>query len=423
LTTTIHFQSIEARHRIINQFCKLIATSAIASTLLYVYLQIHVLAAATVMVAGLFLFFVYLNKRGNFKISRAAIVITTNLGITFFSFYLGFESGIYFYLFVAPLLLYLLFDFSEKRSILFFLFMYIATFILIHTDQNPFSAFTANADPSHLRFIYSFNFCVTLALCFGLVTYFAGNNKKYILSLTDHQELLVKEIELRTKNEELVKKSLHEREILLAEIHHRVRNNLAIISGLINIQADNLKEEKSKEIFEETKNRIYAMALIHTLLYQNKSFADIDFSQYVEMFCANIQKSYERQPEITIENSIEKVAFDINTAIPLAMIINELVTNAYKHAFKDQHQGKITIQLRATGKDQYEMCVSDNGAGMDRDLHQLTDHGIGLDIVRSLTDQIDGKMRYVNEKGSRFTIVFPLPEQSKKALTQAHDHN
>lgn len=405
MNQTIHLQSIESRQRIINQFCKLISASALASAALYFYLQIHVLTAATLLVAALFLFFVYLNKTGSFKISRAAIVVTTNLGIIFFSFYLGFDSGIYFYLFVAPLLLYLLFDFSEKRSILFFLFMYISTFIIIHTDQNPFPGFTANTDPTHLKFVYSFNFCVALALCFGLVTYFAGNNKKYILSLTDHQELLLKEIDLRTKNEELVKKSLHEREILLAEVHHRVRNNLAIISGLINLQANNLKEEKSREIFEDTKNRVYAMALIHTLLYQNKSFAEIDFSQYIKMFCGNIQNSYQTRSKVTLETHIENVFFDINTAIPIAMIINELVTNSFKHAFKDRPSGKIRISLRRPGNDQYEVCVSDNGVGIEKDITALTSQGIGLDIVRSLTDQIDGKLN--NKEGSHFTLIFP----------------
>jgi two-component sensor histidine kinase len=311
-----------------------------------------------------------------------------------------------------------LFDFSEKRAILFFLFMYIATFILIHTDQNPFPGFTANADPGQIKFIYSFNFCIALVLCFGLVTYFAGNNKKYILSLTDHQEQLVKEIELRTKNEELVKKSLHEREILLAEIHHRVRNNLAIISGLINIQANSLKEEKSKEIFEETKNRIYAMALIHTLLYQNKSFADIDFSQYIDLFCGNIQKSYHTHSGVTIEKNIEKVDFDINTAIPLAMIINELVTNSFKHAFKDQSKGKITINLKKAGDDQFKICISDDGPGIDKDINSLLSEGIGLDIVRSLTEQIDGQLHYTNEHGSNFTVTFPSTAPRVTSPTQ-----
>ncbi len=408
---TMHIQSIEAREKIINQFCKLIAVSAIVSALIYIYLEIHILAVATSFIATLFLFFVYLNKKGYFKLSRAVIIVITNAGIIFFSFYLGFNSGIYLYLFVAPLLIYLLFDFNEKKSIICFLLMYITTFILIYFYQNVFSPRASILTPMLIKFLYSFNFCVTLILSFGLVTYFAGNNSKYILSLTNQQELLLKEVDLRNKGEELLKKSLTEREILLAEIHHRVKNNLAIVSALINMQIENLQEEKSKQIFEETRNRIYAMSLIHNLLYQNKSFASIDFEQYVAVFCNNISESYQLQSRISIEHKIEHAIIDINTAIPLALILNELITNSFKHAFTGQSTGKITIELKTKENRYYQFSISDSGVGMDEE--KIRESTQGMNIVMSLIEQVGGELKYQNDNGCKFIITLPISEKDK----------
>lgn len=402
----IHIQSEEAREKTINRFCILIATSSVPSVFIYIYLQIHVLAIATGFVAMLFLFFIYLNKKNYLKVSRAAIVITTNIGILFFSLYLGYESGIYLYLFVAPLLIYLLFDFNEKRLTIIFLLSYLVTFIIIYLNQKTSFTIADQLPPATIKFIYSFNFCSAFILCFGLITHFANNNNKYISNLIKHQQLLENEVNLRNKSEELVKKSLNEREVLLAEIHHRVKNNLAIISALINMQIDNLKDDHSKQIFESTKNRIYAMALIHNLLYQNNSFSKIDFVQYVNTFCQNISSSYQVRSDIVIEQQIDNVEIDIKIAIPLALIFNELITNSLKHAFQDQNTGTITVGLTNIESKYYKFWVSDSGIGMKEDV--LDTNSMGIDIIKSLVEQIDGKISYVKNNGSNFTIILPI---------------
>jgi two-component sensor histidine kinase len=401
---TLHIQSRESREKIINRFCCLIAIPSVVCVFIYLYLQVYVLAAATGFVAALFLFFVYLNKKGHFGVSRTTIILITNIGVLFFSVYLGYNSGIYLYLFVAPMLIYLLFDFSEKKLIIIFIFLYLLTFILIYTYQKYFPPLNDKLSPEAIKFIFSFNFCTALVFCFGLVTYFANNNNKYISSLIEQQELLEQEVYLRNRSEELVKKSLNEREVLLAEVHHRVKNNLAIISGLINMQIGNLKEDSSKEIFEETKNRIYAMSLIHNLLYKSKSFSSIDFNQYIKLFCDNISQSYKTRTDITVEQFIDDCDINIKTAIPVALMLNELITNSYKHAFKNQ-SGTISISLKNSVDKQYIFRISDNGAGMDEKV--LSGNSIGMDIIKALAEQIDGKLMYEKNNGSHFTITIP----------------
>lgn len=406
---TIHIQSIEAREKTINRFCKLTAASALPSVFIYIYLKIYLLAAVCGIIGLLFVLFVYLNNNKQSKISRVAIILTTNFGVLFFSMYLGYDSGIYLYLFVAPLLIYLLYDFNDKKITFSFLALYLITFIIIFFNPKPFFSISDKLNPSIIEFIYSFNFCSAFILCFGLITYFANNNYRYIANINKQRSLLEQEVSLRNKSEELLRKSLNEREVLLAEIHHRVKNNLAIISALINLQKDNLKDNASKQMFDETRNRIYAMSLIHNLLYQNNSFAKIDFSEYVKKFCENLTSSFDIKTNISFEQKIENVSMDLKVAVPLGLILNELVTNSIKHAFKNQDHGKITIGLMWLNDDQYKFWVSDSGVGIE-DAALVSGNSMGMGIVTSLVEQIEGTLSYERNNGSTFTIILTIPK-------------
>jgi PAS domain S-box-containing protein len=221
------------------------------------------------------------------------------------------------------------------------------------------------------------------------------NEKFYSIRLTDVSEKRIAKQKLEIE--------LKEKELLLAEIHHRVKNNLAIISALINLQIEDLKDEQSKKIFEETKDRIYSMSLIHNQLYQNKSFERIEFAQYVSNFCSYLSKSYCTKCIIEIVERTEKLHLDIKTAIPCALILNELVTNSFKHAFNNQVNGKIEVGLKKENG-AFVFWVSDTGSGMDS--AQLASNSMGMNLVTSLVEQIDGKLDYRNEKGSHFLITF-----------------
>lgn len=213
----------------------------------------------------------------------------------------------------------------------------------------------------------------------------------------------ITDISDQKKIKEQTETSLREKELLLAEIHHRVKNNLAIISALINLQIDNLKDNESKVIFEETKDRIYSMALIHNELYLNKSFAQIEFSHYINIFCAYLSKSYQTNVNIQIIEKTEKVFLNIKTAIPCALMLNELITNSFKHAFKNRATGFIEIGLKKEGSEVF-FWVADNGPGMDKKLLQST--SMGMSLVTSLAEQIEGQLSYENISGSRFQVKF-----------------
>lgn len=402
---TIHVQSQEAREKITDVFCRLIALSSVFSVVLYSFLQIYALALSTAVIGLLFFLFTYLNKKKLYAISREAIIVTTNLGIVFFSMYLGFDSGIYLYLFVAPLLVYLLVDFKEFKRILFYLLFYLSSFCVIYILKHYQIQLLEGLELKHLDYIYFFNFCSAFIICFGLILYFATNNYNYIQNLKRHKELLANEVQLRTESEDLLKKSIKERELLLSEVHHRVKNNLSIISAFINMQLEHLEDDRDKEIFDQTKDRIYTMALIHNMLYQNGTLSNIDFKEYSERFCQYLQNTLFQDNEIKIKREIEAITMPIDTAIPLAMILNELVSNAYKHAFVGRDKGSIVVGLKRNDDNSLLFWVKDNGIGADHEI--LESPTTGMTIVVSLVDQIEGTLEYRSHRGSLFSVLIP----------------
>lgn len=404
----VHLQSKEARVKVINQFCRIITVFSFLFTLIYLYLNIHVLSFLCGTVSALFLIFIFLNKKGFYKISSAAIIVTTNLGVIAFSLILGFNSGIYMYLFAAPLITYLLYDFQETKTLIAVFICYVLTFFVVYYfNEERFPPIYVLSDKM-LTVVNIYNMCAAFVLSFGIITYFVSNNERYIRRLKEQQATLKEEVQLRIESESQLKKSLRDREILLSEIHHRVKNNLAVISALLNLQVDRVKDfsvNDIKAVFRETSNRIFAMSLIHNLLYQNKSLANIDLEKFIHSLCLNIEKSYPRKEKIEIKIIIsDSCSVNLHTAVPLALILNELITNSFKHAFDLDERGTIRIELQPTKKNHYLFTISDNGKGME--VADLTKDSIGMTIVHSLVEQIEGTLTYEKKDGSRFGIEF-----------------
>jgi len=217
----------------------------------------------------------------------------------------------------------------------------------------------------------------------------------------------------RKQNEEQIKASLNEKEILLKEIHHRVKNNLQVIISLLNLQANTISNEEIKEIFEESQDRIKAMAIIHEKLYQSKNFEEIDFAGYIKNLTDYLLHSYNIQGKnVSIQTDSENIPVDIDMAVPLGLIINELVTNAFKYAFKNKTQGKITVGLHNNGKDHLILEVADNGIGISPDINYRNTNSLGLQLVCSLTQQIEGTIELKNDNGTSFCITFPYKKKN-----------
>jgi PAS domain S-box-containing protein len=211
----------------------------------------------------------------------------------------------------------------------------------------------------------------------------------------------------RRRSEEAIEASLREKEILLKEIHHRVKNNLQVIVSLLNLQASHTDDRRIADVFHESKNRIYTMALVHETLYRSNDFSRIKFSEYVKSMTRHILRSHSSAGPVEIDYDLDDVFLGLTSAIPCALILNELVTNALKHAFPDGRTGRIGIFLKPLRGGGHELKVMDDGIGLPHHLDVETTPTMGLSLVRILTSQLAGKLKVTRAGGTSFLIRFP----------------
>lgn len=203
--------------------------------------------------------------------------------------------------------------------------------------------------------------------------------------------------------EENLRRSLSEKEILLREVHHRVKNNLQIISSLLNLQSLGTEGEEVRDVLMESQGRIKVMAMIHEHLYRSESLASINFRDYVERLVEDIIISHGTGIRKVIE--VDDIKPDIDTAIPLGLIINELVTNSVKYAFPDG-TGTVTVRIRSHD-DEVSLVVADDGVGLPEDIEPENTDTLGLSLVSILTAQLDGTLTIRRDHGTEFRISFP----------------
>ena len=231
--------------------------------------------------------------------------------------------------------------------------------------------------------------------------------KKTTPNSEPHYIALARDITERKEANQQIAKALKEKEILIKEIHHRVKNNLIVMSSLLNLQADYVKDKASYGMFMESKDRARSMALIHERLYQSADLREIDFGDYIRSLAMELYRTYVSNPEIIkINLDLESVMVDINTAIPCGLIINELVTNAFKHAFPQNITGEVNIKFH-TKDGNCILKVSDNGIGLPHDIDLKNSESLGLKLVNVLAGQIDGEIKINADQGTMFRIDFP----------------
>lgn len=207
-----------------------------------------------------------------------------------------------------------------------------------------------------------------------------------------------------------VNQLLQDKEMLMKEIHHRVKNNLMVISSLLSLQSRYIKDEESKEIFKESQNRAQSMALIHERLYRSTNMKSIDFADYIRSLTRDLFNTYSTQEDrIDLKMDVEDVEVDIDNAVPLGLIINEIVTNSLKYAFPDETAGTISISFHKQ-KDQYLLEVSDDGIGIPEEFEVEKSDSLGMMLINSLTYQIGGELEMERSPGTTFRIKFKDPE-------------
>jgi len=223
---------------------------------------------------------------------------------------------------------------------------------------------------------------------------------------------LLEDITERKRTEELIRRSLREKEVMLKEIHHRVKNNMQVICSLLNLQAKGIVDSSIRAMFEESRNRVGSMALIHEKLYSSEDLAHIDFKKYLQSLVSGIADFYKRRDVVFCLN-MEPLTLDVNVGIPCGLIVNELVSNSLKYAFPDGRKGMVKVGISKDRERNNVLTVSDNGIGFPETVDFRNTTSLGLQLVTVLTGQIHGTMALSKEEGTTFTITFPGEPESK----------
>lgn len=212
------------------------------------------------------------------------------------------------------------------------------------------------------------------------------------------------------RSEETVRSSLREKETLLKEIHHRVKNNLQVIVSLLRLQARNLTDQQARAMFEESQNRVYSISLVHEMLYGAGDLARIDFSEYLHTLTKGLLDGWKGTGvSVGIVVAAEGVQLGVDTAIPCGLIVTELVTNALKHAFPDAASGSIRVAAVTEPNRWVKLTVQDDGVGLAEDLDLRRSGSLGMKLVDSLVRQLNAKIEIGREGGASFRIRFQLP--------------
>jgi len=225
------------------------------------------------------------------------------------------------------------------------------------------------------------------------------------------------DISWRKTAEETLRAALKEKEVLLGEIHHRVKNNMQVISSLFSLQANGTDDEKVLNVLREGRNRVTAMALIHEILYQTGTFGEVDFEHYVNRLSHILFQTYRIERDVKLTVAARGVTLNVDQAVPCGLVINELVSNSLKYAFPAGRPGRISIMARLTEAGRIELNISDDGVGLPKGLDWRNTGTLGLTLVAGLIEhQLGGEIQLDRAGGTKFIITLPQKTQSTNSV-------
>jgi PAS domain S-box-containing protein len=221
----------------------------------------------------------------------------------------------------------------------------------------------------------------------------------------------------RRRNQLNLEKALQEKTVLLNEVHHRVKNNLQVISSLLNLQASHTSDSQVRNILQESQGRVKAMVLTHQLLYERKDFSRIDLGEYLARLVQLLRVAHSSGAQgvaLNLAAATENVYLDLERAIPCGLLVNELVSNAFKHAFPNAAKGEIIVALKLLAPDEVEISVSDTGVGLPPGFDMENTKSLGLQLVPLFVDQLRGELRVENDGGTRFALRLSMLPRDKE---------
>jgi len=202
-----------------------------------------------------------------------------------------------------------------------------------------------------------------------------------------------------------IRDALKEKEVLLQEVHHRVKNNLQVISSILNLQSGYVEDPRTLEILKESQNRIRSMSFIHETLYQTADFSSIEFADYISTLTRNLIHSYTTDRPVQLETDFDEVNLGIDQAIPCGLIVNELVSNALKYAYDGVERPCLSVSIKERGRE-IKLRVKDNGRGFPKDFRYEESNSLGIQLVYTLVDQLDATIELKSEGGADIIITF-----------------
>ena len=238
---------------------------------------------------------------------------------------------------------------------------------------------------------------------------------------TDTVHLYGLDITDRRKAEDQIKRSLKEKEVLLQEVYHRVKNNLQIVSSLLRQQAATTEDAKARAVLEDSRDRIHSMALVHRQLYQSESLARVDMGRYIRNLASFlVPQQGSGSDEIRLELDVDRIEVDVATAIPAGLILNELLSNAMKYAYPQSPKGEVTVAFREVTPGTLSLTVQDSGVGIPAHVDLSEPQSLGLRLVRDLAQQLDGKLQIDNEEGTTVTLTFSTNGHDSESGSEAN---
>jgi two-component sensor histidine kinase len=356
-------------------------------------------ALAESLIAFATLLIIVLNWKRHYETAAFVYVIVINSTLFFVSQYYEPITSTYLYYFPVIFCIAILHN-PNKKNIRTFIFFTITliSFLCSRLVNVPFLSGTHfTAEQNNLLLLYNVYFCVILTI--ALVYYF--------IRMLNKQYFELAELVQKTKNDQLViSNSLREKEILLKEVQHRVKNNLAVIMALFNFQKDSTSNEETKQALNEARNRVLSIAMVHEQLYKKDNFSKIHLEKYIPELIQEVLRSHPIHSHTSIKKELENIDLDITKTIPVGLIINEVVTNSLKHGFKDQQViPEIHIKLSASNG-WVNIELKDNGSGFPEKIEK-NPNSLGISLMESLTEQIDGKLELTSDSGALVKLSFP----------------
>jgi two-component sensor histidine kinase len=193
---------------------------------------------------------------------------------------------------------------------------------------------------------------------------------------------------------------------MLKEIHHRVKNNLQIISSLLNLHAESIQDPRVLSLFEDLRHRVNSMALIHEKMYQSKNLVNIDIAGYIDELIRTLIDTYDSNKNIRLISDVNHIEFKMDTIVPLGLILSEIVSNSLKYAFEGKSEGVIEVSMKKIGPNLFALEVADNGAGLPKEIDFEKTDSLGMTLIRMLSEQINGDVTVRSQLGTKYRIVF-----------------